>query len=190
MRWPWCCDRSSPGTSSDGRAAHCGLGCFFVRREAERVPASPGPAQPRHPRHRSSLRRTRCLRPAPALRWEGRGRKTTPLSWPCCCAYPSGPVQRRTIHAAEQSLRATLLLVVGIALSAAVFFWLPAAPPTMTFKPLRTGLIATLLSAPSILLFGFAAWLYVGALQTLLPPMITSLGTKLRYRRELERRKR
>ncbi|RYH64492.1 MAG: hypothetical protein EON54_06430 [Alcaligenaceae bacterium] len=115
---------------------------------------------------------------------------TTSLLYNRARAYPPGPLQRRTLHAAEQSLRATLLLVVGIALSAAVFFWLPAASATSTFKTSTTGLAATMLSAPSILLFGFAAWLYVGALETLLPPMITSLETRLRFRRELERRKR
>jgi hypothetical protein len=39
------------------------------------------------------------------------------------------------------------------------------------------------------MLFAFSGWLYVGALQTLLPHMITPLRARVRYRRELERKR-
>lgn len=42
-------------------------------------------------------------------------------------AYPAGPLQRRTLVAAELSLRATLLLVFGAVLTAMIFPFIQAA---------------------------------------------------------------
>lgn len=104
-------------------------------------------------------------------------------------AYGPGALQRRTLHAAEQALRATLLMIVGMALTSTVFYWLPDSQRTDPRLPEPQHFLPTLLAMPSGLLFGFAAWAYVGAFQTLLPPMITPLSARQRFRREMDRTK-
>jgi hypothetical protein len=101
-------------------------------------------------------------------------------------AYGPGTLQRRTLHAAEQALRATLLMIVGIALTATVFYWLPDTQRTDPQFPKPQHFLPTLLALPSGVLFGFAAWAYVGVFQTLLPSMITPLSARQRFRREMD----
>lgn len=112
---------------------------------------------------------------------------TTSLLYNRARAYGPSPIQRRSLHAAEQALRATLLLVIGIALTAAVFYWLPDSQRTDPGIAEPKHVLPTLLAMPCGLLFGFAAWAYVGSLQTLLPPMISPLRARKRFRREVDR---
>ncbi|RCW66879.1 hypothetical protein DES41_110244 [Pseudorhodoferax soli] len=114
---------------------------------------------------------------------------TTSLLYNRARAYSAGPLQRRTLHAAEQCLRATLLLVVGVSAASAVLYWLPDQSGRFFTSKDGDSLVALVLTAPAVMLLAFSGWLYVGALQTLLPNMITPLRTRIRYRRELERRR-
>lgn len=114
---------------------------------------------------------------------------TTSLLYNRARAYTPGPLQRRTLHAAEQCLRATLLLIIGVAWTSVVFYWLPA-PTVSPPIPMRGNLLTFVFSLPAVMMLAFAGWLYIGVLQTLLPPMISPLRARRRFRRELERRKR
>lgn len=114
---------------------------------------------------------------------------TTGLLYNRARAYGPGILQRRTLHAAEQALRASLLLIVGIAITAGLFYLIPDSQRTDPKVPKPQHFLPTLLAVFPGLFFGFAAWAYVGALQTLLPPMITALRPRSRLRRELDRGK-
>lgn len=112
---------------------------------------------------------------------------TTSLLYNRARAYPTGKVQRRTLFAAEHCLRATLLLVVGVACTAVLFWFIPASFKADPAADHPKHFLLAVFSIPGVLLFAFSFYAYIGALAAVLPPMITPLRRRQRFRREFPR---
>jgi hypothetical protein len=112
---------------------------------------------------------------------------TTSLLYNRARAYPTGRVQRRTLFAAEHALRATLLLVVGVTITAVLFWFIPESYRTDPMAQNPNHVLPAMAAFPGVLMFASSSYAYVGALAAMLPPMITPLRRKQRFRRDFPR---